>query len=503
MDISEADLVVRPDEEEDLMAELYGIMGGGAPAPAPKKNHKEQLMEKIAAKKTEALTLKRAGDKTAAIAALREAKSLEAELASVVAKQQMAATQRELNPDDVTVTEADMNDPVLLAGVTITGMPAEPEPPPAASPPPPPPPTPRSSAPTPSDKCGRGRGDQAKGSGDKSLAVAKLREVKSLEAVLKELSTSPPSARAPAAAAPAAVEEVSDPSQMSEEEQLAWAMRASMAGATTSDEPHSNTARTNGAPVIEMAAEAEADDEMAILMASMNEPTAPRGDDRYGNGLSIDDESDLIGLVDAMQGAKPSAREIEEREKAEAEIAPDMAKLMEAMSIGDDRRSPFDHSGAPAEEEVDPEMQKLLVSMNSGSEREDSPAAAAPGRPGSSNGGGEQASGDTLTKAQRHLIASNDTAKMLLEAGVPMDEIIESLGPEAIAKAEEEVKAAEEEEAAARAKAAAAATERTTPQASPPPTSSADADVMARVLELKEEALRLKRAGDKEERSQR
>ena len=78
-----------------------------------------------------------------------------------------------------------------------------------------------------------------------------------------------------------------------------------------------------------------------------------------------------------------------------------------------------------------------------------------------------------------------------------MDEIIESLGPEAIAKAEEEVKAAEEEEAAARAKAAAAATERTTPQASPPPTSSADADVMARVLELKEEALRLKRAGDK------
>ena len=156
-------------EDPELLAELAAVLGEDAPParnqPAANSEAKRKsLMAQIAAKKKEALAKKSAGDKGGALALMRESKQLEAQLAQLGAQGPPAAAPRAAAsaraapasqmgleqglalassgmPTDlraVRVTDADMEDPELLAELAaVTGMainePAATAPPPNAA----------------------------------------------------------------------------------------------------------------------------------------------------------------------------------------------------------------------------------------------------------------------------------------------------------------------------------------------------------------------------------
>ena len=187
--LTEADM-----NDPDLAAELAAVLGESIPAPPQRRaaapppaeqggDWDAALRQQIGAKKKLALQLK-ATDKKAAMHALREAKALEATLkarpppATVAATRETVAAARETvamatgraakaaaaapaaelsleaamsvavgsmggaNPDSVTVSDADMLDPELLAELAaISGNPDPAEPELRAPPRPPPPPS--------------------------------------------------------------------------------------------------------------------------------------------------------------------------------------------------------------------------------------------------------------------------------------------------------------------------------------------------------------------------
>ena len=130
-----ADVTITAADMEDpvLLAELAAIMGE-APPPKP-ADPRERLAAQAEAKKREALQQKRAGNTAAAGKALREYKALQAQLDAKAppAKARAAAPPGDVDlasllsgagsdPSSVTVTDADMNDPDLLAELyAVTG----------------------------------------------------------------------------------------------------------------------------------------------------------------------------------------------------------------------------------------------------------------------------------------------------------------------------------------------------------------------------------------------
>ena len=132
VDFTDADM-----DDPELLAELAAVMGHAPPVPDTAAR-RARLEAQVKAKRQEALRLK-AFDKTAAVKALREAKTLEAELQTISsaasatvppapapsrAAAQPVAAAEDASVDRVRVTDEEMDDPELNAELlAITGGP--------------------------------------------------------------------------------------------------------------------------------------------------------------------------------------------------------------------------------------------------------------------------------------------------------------------------------------------------------------------------------------------
>ena len=365
-DVGNVTLSAAEMNDPDLLAELAAITGGAPPAQ-PKSAPVPNLEAQIAAKKKEALAAKRAGDMPAAKALLSQAKALEAQLvrqqppppAAAAAPSQQAPL--EVNEMDalrlassagegdvkVTMSDADMLDPELLAELAAVtgGM----EPPPAEP-----------ARPSRRELEGRiaaakAQALEAKRSGDKATAVAKLKEAKQLEAELQAFGSAPPQpsaaqpdATAAALAAAAAAVAVVDGmdggdggyGDEDDEEGALAALVSSMGGSGGSSKA--------AAPGRGRASTAD-DDEMAALVASMSSAPGATSAGARSASCSADDDVALSALVASMSSNAPGGGGSAKGDGSGGDGAPELTAAQRQALESDTAQMLLD-SGLPVSE---------------------------------------------------------------------------------------------------------------------------------------------------------